>query len=58
MRINWKNYRKVTLVAGGPPCQGFSIAGQRNENDERNKLIESYIKFVSLVKPDLIFLKT
>lgn len=46
---------KVTLVAGGPPCQGFSIAGQRNENDERNKLIESYIKFVSLVKPDLIF---
>ncbi|MDR0541913.1 MAG: DNA cytosine methyltransferase [Dysgonamonadaceae bacterium] len=46
---------KVTLVAGGPPCQGFSIAGQRNEDDERNKLIESYIKFVSLVKPDLIF---
>jgi DNA (cytosine-5)-methyltransferase 1 len=46
---------KVTLVAGGPPCQGFSIAGQRNENDDRNKLIESYIKFVSLVKPDLIF---
>jgi DNA (cytosine-5)-methyltransferase 1 len=46
---------KVTLVAGGPPCQGFSIAGHRNENDERNKLIESYIKFVSLVKPDLIF---
>ena len=46
---------KVTLIAGGPPCQGFSIAGLRNENDERNKLIDSYIKFVSLVKPDLIF---
>ncbi|MDR0605473.1 MAG: DNA cytosine methyltransferase [Bacteroidales bacterium] len=46
---------KVTLIAGGPPCQGFSIAGRRDENDERNKLIESYIKFVSLVKPDLIF---
>jgi DNA (cytosine-5)-methyltransferase 1 len=46
---------KITLVAGGPPCQGFSIAGQRNEKDERNKLIDSYIKFVSLVKPDLIF---
>jgi DNA (cytosine-5)-methyltransferase 1 len=45
----------VTLVAGGPPCQGFSIAGLRNENDDRNKLIDSYIKFVSLVKPDLIF---
>jgi DNA (cytosine-5)-methyltransferase 1 len=46
---------KVTLIAGGPPCQGFSIAGQRNEKDERNKLIDSYIKFVSLVKPKLIF---
>lgn len=46
---------KVTLIAGGPPCQGFSIAGQRNEKDERNSLINSYIEFVSLVKPKLIF---
>ena len=46
---------KVTLIAGGPPCQGFSIAGQRNEKDERNTLIDSYIEFVSLVKPELIF---
>ena len=46
---------KVTLIAGGPPCQGFSIAGQRNEKDERNTLINSYIEFVSLVKPKLIF---
>jgi DNA (cytosine-5)-methyltransferase 1 len=46
---------KVTLIAGGPPCQGFSIAGQRNENDERNKLINSYIEFISLVRPKFIF---
>jgi len=46
---------KVMLVAGGPPCQGFSTAGARNENDIRNKLVHSYIKFISLVKPKLIF---
>lgn len=46
---------KVDLVAGGPPCQGFSMAGRRNENDERNKLVKSYIKFIKLVKPKLIF---
>ncbi|WP_312174206.1 DNA cytosine methyltransferase [Chryseobacterium sp.] len=45
----------VSLVAGGPPCQGFSMAGRRNESDERNDLINSYIKFVELVQPDLIF---
>ena len=43
------------MIVGGPPCQGFSIAGRRNEKDERNELIHSYIKFVNLVKPKLIF---
>ncbi len=45
---------QIDMVAGGPPCQGFSIAGRRNENDDRNKLIESYIQFVDLVKPKVI----
>ena len=45
---------KVDLVAGGPPCQGFSMAGQRIANDIRNQLVFSYIDFISMVKPKLI----
>lgn len=46
---------KVDMVTGGPPCQGFSTAGQRNEGDIRNKLIDSYIAFINLVQPKILF---
>lgn len=45
----------IDMVAGGPPCQGFSTAGKRKETDERNRLIGSYIKFIRLVQPKVIF---
>jgi DNA (cytosine-5)-methyltransferase 1 len=45
----------VDLVVGGPPCQGFSVNGRRNENDKRNKLVDSYVSFIELAKPKLLF---
>jgi DNA (cytosine-5)-methyltransferase 1 len=53
---NLKSLRgDIDLVAGGPPCQGFSTAGRRVEGDSRNQLIKSYIKFIRLVQPKVIF---
>ncbi|WP_421753534.1 DNA cytosine methyltransferase [Croceimicrobium sp.] len=46
---------ELDLVVGGPPCQGFSTAGRRVESDKRNSLIKSYVKFIKLVQPKLIF---
>lgn len=47
----------IDMIAGGPPCQGFSSAGQRNPNDPRNKLAEEYIQFVSLLEPKYLLLE-
>jgi DNA (cytosine-5)-methyltransferase 1 len=45
----------VDLIVGGPPCQGFSVNGKREEKDKRNRLVDSYVSFVGLVKPKLLF---
>ena len=42
---------KIALVAGGPPCQGFSVAGARNGNDPRNLLVFKQIKMIQMLKP-------
>ena len=43
--------RKVDIVMGGPPCQGFSYAGKRLIDDPRNFLYKEFVKFVSQVDP-------
>ena len=43
---------KVSLVIGGPPCQGFSNANQqRLIDDPRNELYKSFVNIVEQVKP-------
>ncbi len=40
------------IIIGGPPCQDFSSAGKRNENNGRGNLTVSYAKIISAVKPE------
>lgn len=48
---------KVDLLAGGPPCQGFSHAGRRRQDDPRNKLFEAYSELVDVLQPKLVLIE-
>ena len=41
----------IDLIAGGPPCQGFSQMGKRQLDDPRNQLVFEYLRIISEIKP-------
>lgn len=45
----------IDVITGGPPCQGFSLAGQRLSNDPRNMLFHEYIRIAKDINPKVIF---
>ena len=42
------------IICGGPPCQGFSMAGFRAKNDPRNQLFREFADIVKRVNPKVI----
>lgn len=44
--------RKIDVVVGGPPCQGFSLAGRRDPKDPRNSLFMHFVRIVGILKPE------
>ena len=48
-KLNIKD--EIDLITGGPPCQGFSIAGKRDEQDPRNSLFMEYVKYLEYFNP-------
>lgn len=49
--------KDIDLVAGGPPCQGFSLAGRRNPADIRNRLPWEFLAFVEAVAPKAVIIE-
>jgi DNA (cytosine-5)-methyltransferase 1 len=43
--------KKLDLVVGGPPCQGFSLMGRRAFDDPRNQLVFAFARMVGALKP-------
>ncbi len=51
------SFNGIDVVFGGPPCQGFSVAGKMDPNDTRSKLIFSFLKAVALLKPKVFVME-
>lgn len=46
--------KRVSIVAGGFPCQGFSMAGNRIVDDPRNSLYKELLEIVKHLQPDFV----
>ena len=49
--------RKVDVIIGGPPCQGFSLTGPRNFDDKRNQLYLAMFDAVEHFEPQVFMLE-
>jgi DNA (cytosine-5)-methyltransferase 1 len=47
----------VDVLVGGPPCQGFSMAGRRQHDDPRNQLFLQYLRLVEIIKPKIVLIE-
>ncbi len=52
-----ENNIELDVLVGGPPCQGFSVAGPRDMNDKRNTLYTAMVKLADKVKPKAVVLE-
>lgn len=51
------NHKKIDVIIAGPPCQGFSLTGSRNFDDDRNKLYLAVIKAVKEFSPKVFVIE-
>lgn len=52
-----KEYKGADIVFGGPPCQGFSVAGKMNPDDPRSKLLWTFMDTVKMVEPKVFLIE-
>lgn len=49
-----KSASGADLIAGGPPCQGFSTLGKKDEHDPRNQLFHAFLRMIECIGPKMV----
>ncbi|MGE6555409.1 DNA cytosine methyltransferase [Exiguobacterium artemiae] len=52
-----KHIPEIDAIFGGPPCQGFSLAGRRAKNDPRNMLFREYVRIIKEIRPKYVVME-
>lgn len=56
--VDWTSLRgKVDLVAGGPPCQPFSVAGNQKAHEDERDMLPEFVRAVREIRPKLILME-
>ncbi len=54
----WNKYKNnVDVIIAGPPCQGFSMVGQRRKDDKRNSLFEEVVRVTKITNPKIVVIE-
>lgn len=55
---SWKGLRgKVDLVAGGPPCQPFSVAGNQMAHEDERDMLPEFVRAIREIRPQLLLME-
>ena len=50
-------FKNIDVLVGGPPCQGFSLGGNRDPNDPRNRLFLEMIRVAEETSPRIVVIE-
>jgi DNA (cytosine-5)-methyltransferase 1 len=52
-----EKFGHIHVLFGGPPCQGFSLAGKRDDDDPRNRLYREFTRVAHILRPDIALME-
>ena len=55
--VDWAKFKGIDLVAGGPPCQPFSVSGKQLGEQDLRDMVPEFVRIVSIVRPQAFLME-